>query len=302
MIPLDVYLYGMTVWSTVHRLAGPYPEKDAYGEIRLTHHVVGGETGNAAILLASFGLRTAIGGPSLGTESREGVLAAFKRAGVDASGLAFDPTFEGVQDLVLVDDHTRTVFGRFAGYFNGPERWGRPDAQAIRASRAVSIDPFFRGASLEAAELSVAAGKPYVTMDDRHDGPLNRHAAAMVVSNEYLQREYPGVRAEEAFSLFSGATEGLVVLTFGKRELLFGRRGGKPGRLTPFEVKAEGTLGAGDAFRAGVVYGIHQGWDDERTVRFAAATAARACVHNPIALRPPTLPEVLSLMGTGGKG
>lgn len=35
----------------------------------------------------------------------------------------------------------------------------------------------------------------------------------------------------------------------------------------------KGTVGAGDAFCAGVLYGIHEGWDLERTMRFANAMA-----------------------------
>jgi sugar/nucleoside kinase (ribokinase family) len=296
---LDVYLYGMTVWSTVHRLAGKYPVQDTYGEIKETHHVVGGETGNAAILLSSFGLKTRVDGPYLGIQTSQGVRSCFDRYSIDTSGLILDESFTGVEDLVLVDDQTRTVFGRFAGYLSGPERWRAPDADAIRCAKTVSIDPFFRESSQQAAELSVVAGKPYVTMDCPHDGYLHAQAASTVISNEFLQREYPGVDSEDAFALYSGTTRGLVILTFGKREILFGRCGEKIERMKPFEVKVEGTLGAGDAFRAGVVYGIHQGWKDEEVVHFATATAAMACMKNPIALQPPTLDEVTYLMASG---
>ena len=40
---LDVYLYGMTVLSTIHRLKCPYPEADSYQEIDRTHVVPGGD-------------------------------------------------------------------------------------------------------------------------------------------------------------------------------------------------------------------------------------------------------------------
>ena len=35
--------------------------------------------------------------------------------------------------------------------------------------------------------------------------------------------------------------------------------------------------GAGDAFAAGLIVGILEGWDIERTVRFASVTGASAC-------------------------
>lgn len=34
---LDVYLYGMTVLSTIHLMAGPYPKADSYQEIKETY-------------------------------------------------------------------------------------------------------------------------------------------------------------------------------------------------------------------------------------------------------------------------
>jgi sugar/nucleoside kinase (ribokinase family) len=40
------------------------------------------------------------------------------------------------------------------------------------------------------------------------------------------------------------------------------------------------TTGAGDAFAAGVILGLHEGWPVERCLRLAVASAA-ACVRSP---------------------
>jgi sugar/nucleoside kinase (ribokinase family) len=40
------------------------------------------------------------------------------------------------------------------------------------------------------------------------------------------------------------------------------------------------TTGAGDAFAAGVILGLHEGWPAERCLRLAVASAA-ACVRSP---------------------
>ena len=56
-MPLDVYLYGMTVLSTIQRMATVLPDADGYGEIAETFVCPGGEAMNAAMLLA--GPRTA---------------------------------------------------------------------------------------------------------------------------------------------------------------------------------------------------------------------------------------------------
>ena len=103
----SVYLYGMVVYSTIHRLAGNYPEADGYAEIEETHRVPGGETGNSAIVLARWGHRVKVAGPCLGRETRAGVQEFFAGRGSDCSGLPVDEAFDGVRALVLVGGATR---------------------------------------------------------------------------------------------------------------------------------------------------------------------------------------------------
>ena len=50
---IDVYIYGMTVLSTIHLLKGPYPAADTYQEIEKTYVMPGGEGANAAVVLSS---------------------------------------------------------------------------------------------------------------------------------------------------------------------------------------------------------------------------------------------------------
>lgn len=40
-----------------------------------------------------------------------------------------------------------------------------------------------------------------------------------------------------------------------------------------------GTVGAGDAFCAGVLYGLHEGWPIERTMLLAVSAAASSLSH-----------------------
>ena len=96
---------------------------------------------------------------------------------------------------------------------------------------------------------------------------------------------------------YQDTSPGLVVFTFGPRTILYGRRGERVKRFRPYQVRVKGTLGAGDSFRAGVLYGLFKAWDDETTVRFAAATAAIWCARFPAAAAPPSLEDVLELAG-----
>jgi sugar/nucleoside kinase (ribokinase family) len=295
----NVYLYGMIVLSTVHRLSGAYPAADTYGEIEETHVVPGGETGNSALVLARWGHRVKVAGPFLGRQTRDGVLEFLAPRGIDCSSLHFDPSFDGVRDLVLVGAGSRTVFGRFGHYFQGPKRWSPPLPADIAGADIVGLDPFFGDESAEVARLCRGLGRPYVTIDCAPDSALNRGAAATIVSNEFLGSRYPKESREALLRTYASESAGLVIFTFGSVEILYARGSGEIRSLRPYRVDAKSTLGAGDTFRGGVLHGVHRRMDDEGIVRFAAATAACVCRRFPMAHDPPGLEEITALASSG---
>jgi sugar/nucleoside kinase (ribokinase family) len=292
MPALDAYLYGMTVLSTIHRLSGSL-EVDGYGEIAETFVCPGGEAMNGAMLLSGLGLTTALGGPHWGTETREVLARYASRYGIDVGGVKVDDGYPGVRDVVLVHGRQRAVLGWFGRYFSdGARRWGDPDPEAVARAQVVAVDPFFGDASVEAARLAAEAGKPYVTIDCPYNGPLHARAAATVVAREYRTHEYPGVADAELLARYTRHGPGLTIFTSGKDELRFARPGVPPEAFRPFPVEVRSTLGAGDTFRAGVVYGLLRRYPDREVVRFATALAAVVCQRFPIAERVPTLTEV----------
>jgi sugar/nucleoside kinase (ribokinase family) len=58
----------------------------------------------------------------------------------------------------------------------------------------------------------------------------------------------------------------------------------------------KGTAGAGDAFCAGMLFGIHEGWDLDRSMRFAAAMAAMCLTDMTTSEGMKAFPEVEKLM------
>ena len=88
----------------------------------------------------------------------------------------------------------------------------------------------------------------------------------------------------------------LTILTRGGGDMLYGRKGEEIHRMKPFSVKVKSTLGAGDTFKAGCVYGLLHGMSDEELVRFASACSAVAISRFPLPLNPPKLEEVRQLI------
>jgi len=296
--PFDVYVYGMTVLSTIHRLKGPFPQADTYQEITQTTVMPGGEGGNAAILLSHWGLTTQLDGCMFSEATAKPLLAYFDRYGVDCSLLPTPPDFTGWRDIVFCDGESRTVFGWFQQHFSGKRRWWtEPSEASIAAARCVALDPFFGATSQRVAELCVQHGTDYVTLDARWDDALAQNARAIACSKEFLESAYPGADYGALLEQYRRACRGLVVFTFGSKEMLYAAPEMEhPAVLPTYPVTVQDTLAAGDTFRAGLVYGVVKGLSAEATVRFAAAAAAVACTRFPSILEPPSLAEIDTLM------
>ena len=91
-----------------------------------------------------------------------------------------------------------------------------------------------------------------------------------------------------------------MIVTGGGERLWYGRRGTPPAGFAPFAIDERDTTGAGDSFRAGAVYGLLHGFDDQRLVRTASAVAALVCESVPSFLASPTEPELEAFLSRRG--
>ena len=299
MINTDVYLYGMTVLSTIHQLKAKFPSADGYQEITNTFVIPGGEAANCAVVLSNLGVPVMLDGCFLGDLTAEPLRTYLQNRGVDCSLLHHQPGFPGWRDIVFCDGDTRTVFGWFVDYlFGGHKFWNKPNEQAIQSAKCVALDPFFGSESQDVAQLCLKHHKDFVTIDSRFDTIIAQGARVIVCSQEFLDREYPGVEYQALLKQYQSNCSGLVIFTFGSRPVLFGSAGEAIETFQPYPITVVDTLAAGDTFRAGVVYGILNGWSDARVVRFASATAAVSCLRFPSVYEPPTLAEITKLMNS----
>ena len=170
----------------------------------------------------------------------------------------------------------------------GDRAWNPPSGDDIRASRIVCLDPFLGEESEQAAAICVEAGVPYVTIDAPADTDLSRQAAAVIVSEDYLSRSMGAVARGEVLAAYSAECAGLVVLTDGSSPVLFGYRGSRPESFAPFNVDVVDTTAAGDAIRAGIIYGMLQGQSDNELIRTGCAVAAMVCQTMPGFINSPT--------------
>ena len=293
----DVYLFGQILGTHSFLLRDGFLQPDEYAEIKDQYFLPGGETGTAATVLDSLGVSVKMDGTWIGTEVAPMLKAFYADKQVDLSSMCFteDP---GVMDYVVIAGLVRSPMGRFQTLFSTGERWWNiPKEEDIAGCKAAAVDPYFRDESLLAAELCRRNGVPFVTIDSPHDSRLHQMAAVNVVSKECVPEYYAGMAPEAVMEKMQQETDGLTIITQGGGDMLYARKGEPIRRMKPFSVTVRSTLGAGDTFKAGCVYGLMQGMQDEELVRFASACSAIAISRFPLPLNPPKLEEVKALTG-----
>ena len=295
----EIYMHGQILGTHSFLLKGEFLQPDEYSEIKAKYFLPGGETGTAATVLSSLGATVKIDGTHIGTEVAPLLREFYKNKTVDLSSLYFDSDYEGLMDYVVIAGLVRSPMGVFQSLYEegAKKRWNMPKEEDIKNCKVAAIDPYFMEETQAAAELCIKHNKPFVTIDCHHDSFLHKHCAVNVVSKECTGSEqYKDKSIEEIYKLLTDNTDGLVIITRGEKEMIYGRKGQSMKKMLPFSVEIKSTLGAGDTFKAGCVYGLLHGMSDDEIVRFASACSAIAISRFPLPLNPPTMEEVKKLL------
>ncbi len=139
-----------------------------------------------------------------------------------------------------------------------------------------------------------------MTVDASPDSEIAQGAEVLVVSEEFATREFGPRDPYELLATYVEQCRGLVILTRGSEPVVYGRRGGQAQESAPYPVVVRDTTGAGDSFRAGVIYAMLNGADDEQLVRTASAVAALVCGGFPGVLNSPSEPELSEFLARRG--
>lgn len=300
MSKTEIYMHGQILGTHSFYLNEGFLVPDKYSELSAKYFLPGGETGTAATVLASLGVNVKIDGTQIGTEVAPMLKKFYEDKTVDLSSLYFDPDYEGLMDYVVIGGLVRSPMGVFSSLYQpGAHRpWNMPKEVDIIEAQVCGIDPYFMEMTQTAAELCVKHNKPYVTIDSPHTDYLHQHAAINIFSEaEGVHGHYQGKNVDEVYELLTSTTEGLVIITCGASDMIYGRKGQTAKHMKPFKVEVKSTLGAGDTYKAGCLYGLLKGLSDDDIVRFASACSAVAISRFPLPLNPPTLKEIDALLG-----
>ena len=287
----DVYAYGMIAPSTLLELEDDYPAAAGYAEITRVHTSIGGEAAGGAYVLARLGIRTKLRGNPLGKDRQSArTIEILSSAGVDCRAIRQVGDRPTVTEVVVSAGTSRTVFGTYR-QFMVDRAWDEPSELDVRSSRLVCLDPFFADDSSRVVRWCEESGTPFVTVDAPPDSEIAHHAEVLIISEEYATRTI-GTVPQEVLATYTEHCLGLVILTRGSEHLLYGRGLEQPKEYPAFRVQARDTTGAGDSFRAGIIYGMLRGLDTQQLVRTASAVAAIVTERAPGVLNSPTESEL----------
>jgi sulfofructose kinase len=262
-------------------LVDGYPDVDTKKEVLEWYEQGGGPVATALVALSRLGVpchfHGIVGDDDAGRKIRQSLLDE----GVGVKGLVQREKSSSQMAFIAIEKSSakRTIFWRRpSGEALSPDELGQ---DFLRDSDFLLLDGLMMDASFAAAKKARLMNIP-VMLD----------AGSARPGMPELARLCDYIVASEGFAAGLGwklTPEGLLKETgsLGVKALTITRgargsftvSGDQSVEMPAFKIEAVDTTGAGDVFHAGYIYGLLQGWDLERVVRFASAIAAMKCMR-----------------------
>lgn len=270
-----IVVYGTVCLDLLHRLP-QLPQTGSYLEIEEDSVALGGEACNTAASLRHWGAQVRLVGNPVGTGHEADLLSLL----LDQNGLAdaILPTGDHpapVCHILVTPNGDRSMFGRG---FAEMEQRGDPSLVPYQAGAWFTTDPNHGSQARVAARNAVDAGMKVYLLDFVQEEEF-------VPSGCFWQSStvWAGERGNlDANSLWLSKWldkyDCTAILTDGDNGFLLGTREGGVRHFPAMIVSNPvDSTGAGDMFRAGMLFGLSQGWPLAGCLKFAASAAALNC-------------------------
>lgn len=269
-----VLCYGVLGVDQIVQIAR-LPERDGHTRVFHDAEYIGGEAANTALTLSGLGIDVRLMGNALG-EDRWGefFLRTIRHYPVDARGLDIDPGVRTGRAIVLSDrDGARSICGFFIDL-----RTRLLTDRDMEDIALLSVDPFLGDPAVQAAQLAKKKGAAVFAIELAPDHPMAKFCDVVINSSGFMRRHQMGVPSDVAVGLLKMGVQ-TVVITQGDKGCRVFQESGHSFEQPAYPVMARDTTGAGDAFRAGLIYGYLNGWTLTRSVQFASGCAAITCTR-----------------------
>jgi sugar/nucleoside kinase (ribokinase family) len=292
---MQVYCFGHISTGKLIRIKNAFPCANGYGEIIDVTDNYCGEALATAVVLKRLGINVELEGNWLGdNESGKRTLEFIINEGIGSEGVIIKPGYIGVDEIVISDEKSRTVFGRYEDLLFTTQQWTEPDVEKVINSDVICCDPSFGESSEFVLQFAEKLNKKFVGIDSPYDSASTAYSDVLIISEDYLQQKYKEMSYFDLFKLYMSNVKGLLIFTFGAEHIWYGRN--SISKFLPFKVNVADTAGAGDAFRAGVVYSLLNDFSDEELIMFSAAVSAAAVQSFPGVVKFKGLDEVKKIL------
>jgi sugar/nucleoside kinase (ribokinase family) len=269
----EVLCYGEIGIDNIIQADGlPSPE-DAVFPTSDSYHG-GGAAANTAVWLAHLGVNVTLTGNAIGRDAYGDMIVERLRR-------------QGKIDLSLVEQRegVATPFTRAIVTPDGERSFlifWYPQAprtsltrEMLDGVRYVALDLYGGPERLAAARLAVEAGVPTAIGDVIwHDHPALPLTSIATNSGPFIRRHFPGVDVRQHARRLQSISKGIVITTDGPHPVHALDAQGHGFTIQPPAVSAVDATGAGDAFRAGLLYGLLRGFDLPRSLCWAVAAGS----------------------------
>ncbi|MFI5385415.1 MAG: carbohydrate kinase family protein [Fimbriimonadales bacterium] len=290
-----ILVFGTICLDRVRRV--PHmPEPGGYVEVISEQFVLGGEAANTACALKEWGAAFVLAGNGLG----EGPMSDLLRSALQERGLApgedhiVCPGATPVCDVFVSDSGERTMIGLG---FSAMRDTVDPSKLPFVPGERFTAEPNMGEVARDAVRLAHAAGMKTYTMDFVDESDPVYPGSFWQASTDWAgARGDTGANVEwvrrriakhGCFSILSDGSNGFVA---GSPDL-------PPRPYPPYPLSGVvDATGAGDLFRAGMLFGIDQAWPIGRCLQFASAAGCLACRSLGATTSIPSRPEIEALI------
>lgn len=288
---IDVFSYGTVGLDLIIRVPHwPGPDISTHAHSISEH--LGGKATNTAAHLAAWGVRVAVSGTPVGDDDQGRKITRLiqRNAGIITDHLERKSDLQSMFCIILVtEDGERSIIG----INTERARATTLTSEMLEGAKVLTLDLYGGEERILAARIAHDQGIPVVIGDLRNTGhPVLAYTTVAIASAAELAREYPHTAARECASRILKTGPSCVIVTNGADEILVVQQDGTSVTFNPPQTDVVDATGAGDAFRAGVVYGKFLGLPDVEAARLGAAAGSLAVQREGAATEPASLDEV----------
>ena len=265
-------VYGTMCLDVTYRLPS-LPPKGGYVEMLSEHAALGGEAANTAAAIRRWGGEAVLVGNPIGRGDQADRLAGMLAdSGLEDAIYPAGDFSAPVCHIMVTPDGERTMFGRG---FAEMETRGDPSLAPMRAGDWFTADPNHGVLARQALRMAHERGMKVYALDFVRDDDEFPRGCFWQSSTSWVGKigdRDGNARWLESWVARRGCT---AVLTDGADGFLFGDpvKGVRHFPAWPVEGVVDST-GAGDVFRAGMLFGLDQDWPLLECLKFASAAAA----------------------------